>query len=450
MKQLTSALLLSSFLSFNLSLAVQAQSGSNSAFKNENIEADIEATLDNTLDEASEETETESEDLVEFEVDKPADNKPAADTQRTQIGARNISAFTRNLLGNTTVGGYFDTEYIFPDNGNSFFDQHRLILQVSAFMHERLFFNTEIEFEHGAVIGSGTNDGELKIEQAYLDYKIEDWLIFRSGALIIPVGRLNVLHDSDFRDTTARPLFTQVIVPTTWTEPGLGFYGTIYPDDMWELTYEAYLVQGLRDQFEDGFGLRRARNSLGGDNNNAKAFTTRLGLSPYIGLDFGLGFYGGAFDDAGNKNMGLFVGDFNWSLGPFELLGEGGVALFDSATQRDLDGNTSDLLGPMWGYYVEAHYHLFPEFLEQTFLANQFERPVFTLFGRISQVDTDASQLNVNDRTRLTLGLNYRPTTNTVFKLEYQWNIENEAIIRGDASKEFANNQILASVAAGF
>ena len=48
------------------------------------------------------------------------------------------------------------------------------------------------------------------------------------------------------------------------------------------------------------------------------------------------------------------------------------------------------------------------------------------------------------------LGLNYRPVTNTVFKLEYQWNIENEAILRNDPSKETANNQLVASVAAGF
>ena len=404
-----------------------------------------QAEPDSTISETEQDNDIQEVENIEIEQ-----SPQVKQNKLPQIGARNISAFTRNILGNTTVGGYFDTEYGFPQQGNAFFDQHRLILQVSSFMHERLFFNTEIELEHGAVLGGGTNDGEIKIEQAYLDYKIEDWLILRSGALIIPVGRLNVLHDSDFRDTTARPLFTQVIVPTTWTEPGLGFYGTIYPDDMWELTYEAYVVQGLRDGLADGSGLRGARNSLKSDNNNTKAVTTRFGFSPYIGLDFGLGAYAGAYDDAGQKNLGLFVGDFNWSYGPFELLGEGGVALFDESVRTDDLGNEVRLNGPMWGYYVEAHYHLFPEFLEQTFLANEFERPVFTLFGRISQVDTDSSQLNQNDRSRLTLGLNYRPTTNTVFKIEYQWNIENEAILRSDASKEVANNQILASVAAGF
>lgn len=380
----------------------------------------------------------------------PVNQAPPKTPTQLQMGARNISAYTRNLLGNTTVGGYFDTEYSFPAGGNSFFDQHHLILQVSSLINERLFFNTEIEFEHGAVLNGGTNDGELKIEQAYLDYKIEDWMILRSGVVIIPVGRLNVLHDSDFRDTTARPLFTEFIVPTTWMETGAGFYGTIYPDEMWEIYYESYITQGLRDGFSDGRGLKDARNSLASDNNNSKAFSTRVGLSPFIGLDFGLGGYWSAYDDAGKKNLGLLVGDFNWSQGAFEILGEGGFAAFDPATKVDSEGNKSTLLGPMWGYYIEAHYHLFPEFFRNSFLGKGFENPVFTLFGRISQVDTDLQNLNANDRIRLTLGLNYRPTTNTVFKLEYQWNIESEAIFSHDASKERANNQILASVAAGF
>jgi hypothetical protein len=68
----------------------------------------------------------------------------------------------------------------------------------------------------------------------------------------------------------------------------------------------------------------------------------------------------------------------------------------------------------------------------------------------VSQVDTDASVLNQNDRTELILGLNYRPTPNTVFKLEYQWNLENQAFLTGDMSRELNNNQLIASVAVGF
>ncbi|HEY9838837.1 MAG: hypothetical protein ACAI44_16635 [Candidatus Sericytochromatia bacterium] len=399
---------------------------------------------------------------AENPAENPSENlqpaEPSASPQQPHIGGSNITAFTRNLLGNTTVGGYFDTDFNFPQNEAAFFDQHHLILQVSSILHDRLFFNTEIEFEHGGVLGEGTNDGELRIEQAFLDYQILESLILRVGALLVPVGRLNVLHDADFRDTVGRPLFNQVIVPTTWTETGAGFYGTLSPDQNWDINYEAYVVQGLTDHFSASDGLREARPSLAADNNNAKAFTARVGASPFIGLDFGLSTYLAPFSDDAKKSLGLFAGDFSWSWGPFELLGEAGVTMHDPTPdlggeeeeEGEADAPAGMLNGPMWGYYLEAHYHLFPDFLQNSFLGNDFERAVITLFAQFSQVDTDVSQLNEHDRTRLAVGLNYRPVTNTAFKLEYQWNIENEAILGNDPSKELANNAIVASVATGF
>lgn len=409
--------------------------------------------------------EMSDEDVLETPAPAESTAPAANPLPNPVLGGQNISAFTRDVVGKTSIGGYFDTDFNFPVSGNSFFNQHRLILQVSSYLHERLFFNTEIEYEYGALLGTGTpNDGQLKVEQIFLDYKIEDYLIFRAGGLIIPMGRLNVLHDSDFRDTVDRPLFNRFIIPSTWTETGAGFYGLIPLNEEWELNYEAYVVQGLQDQLSDGLGLRRARNSLSVDNNNNKGFTTRVGVSPAIGTEFGLGGYYAAIDADSKKNLGMVVADFNTSWGPFELLGEGGVVMFDPTTQNAADpatallpGNANvvsdvvtPLIGPMWGYYLEGHYHFFPEFLENTFLTSGFERPVLTAFARISQIDTDASTLNQNDRSRITVGLNYRPITNTVFKLEYQWNIENEAFIRNDPSLERANNQIVASVATGF
>jgi hypothetical protein len=401
-----------------------------------------------TADPDADEDLSEGGQDLEAGEDSPEEEPEAA--SKRALGGRNISAFTRNLLGNTTIGGYFDTEYYFPTGKNAFFDQHRLILQVSSFLHERMFFNTEIEFEHGGLLGAGTNDGQLKIEQVYLDYQIEDWLILRSGVILVPVGRLNVLHDSDFRDTTVRPLFTSVIVPSTWMEPGAGFYGTFFPNDEWEMSYELYVMQGLTDQLVDGNGLRAARPSLSSDNNNSKAVTGRLALSPFIGLDMGIGGYFSALDAQATKNLSMVVGDFNYVNGPWEVVGEGGVVLHDPISRFDAQGRENILKGPMWGYYVEGHYHLFPDFLKDTFLGNGFDRPVFTLFARLSQVDTDASVLNINDRSHLTFGLNYRPTNNTVFKAEYQWSIETEALLKGDPSKEIANDQFVASVAVGF
>jgi hypothetical protein len=240
------------------------------------------------------------------------------------------------------------------------------------------------------------------------------------------------------------------VMPTTWMEPGLGAYGTFYPNDEWEMNYDIYLSQGLTDLLEDGRGLIPARPSLSVDNNANKAISGRLGLSPFIGLDLGLGGYFAAIDPEGRKNLGMLVADATYTLGPWEFLAEGGGVFFDPITHLDAQGQSQTLKGPMWGYYLEGHYHFFPEFLKNSFLGRDFEKAVFTAFARISQADTDASVLNYNDRLFLTLGLNYRPTPNTAIKLEYQWAIETEALVKGDPSKEVANDQIVASLAVGF
>lgn len=399
-------------------------------------------------------TDTSNKDDSDDYDDENSDDKNTKKS-KAKIGARNLNAFSRKAYtSGTAIGGYFDTEFIAPmagATGNSTFNQHRLITQISSLYNDRIFFNSEIEFEYGGTYNKGTRDGELKVEQATLDYKIEDWLVLRGGALLIPVGRLNVLHDSDFRDTTARPLFNRTIIPTTWTETGVGFYGTMYPNDDIEMNYEAYVTQGLTDNIEDGRGLAGTAPSLKTDNNAGKALSTRVGVSPFIGLDMGLGGYYSTFDDKDQKALGMLVGDFKYTLGAFELLGEGGFNVLSPADKKDSTGKVVDTLkGNMWGYYLEAHYNFFPEFMKFSFLGREFNNPSFTLFSRVDQVDTDTSRLNENDRTQLCFGFNYRPITSVVFKFEYQVNIENEAIIKGEPTKEKNNNQFLASIAAGF
>lgn len=400
---------------------------------------------DNNIEKKEQENKTKTTD------DKDDDKENDTKTGKLKIGGRSLNAFSRkSYTSGVALGGYFDTEFTAPFGAPSYFNQHHLILQASSLYNERIFFNTEVEFEAGGIT-SGNPEGEAKIEQAFLDYKFDDWLNLRVGSLLIPLGRLNVQHDSDIRDTTARPLFDRTIIPSTWTETGLGFYGTTYPNDELEFNYEVYLTQGIVDNLSDGKGLTGTAPSLSSDNNFGKALSTRVSLSPFIGLDFGLGGYYATYDNKDQKALGMIVGDFSYTIGHFELLGEGGFAAFNPADQKNDEGKvTGTLNGPMWGYYVEGHYNLYPDFLKLSILGKDFNNPSITLFTRIDQVDTDMSKLNSNDRTQLCLGFNYRPITSVVFKFEYQINIENEAIITGDPTKEKPNNQFLASVAAGF
>ena len=365
----------------------------------------------------------------------------------------NISAFTRKSLlsnNNVSLGGYFDTEYFIPFGKKPYFDQHRLVLQASALYNERIFFNTEIELEHGGIFGN--NKGEIKIEQAFLDYKVSDWLTFRSGIILMPLGRLNIYHDSDIRQTTSRPLFNTYIVPSTWMDTGAGFYGSISSDDTWELNYDLYVTQGLTDKVSEENGLKDARSLLFTDNNSDKAISGRLGFSPFLGLEAGLSGYTGKVDNDDKKYLGIGALDFKYNIGSFEILGEGGMVFMNQLEipSSEKDKPSKIIKNPMYGYFVEGRYKFFPDFLKSSFLGNDFENANFTLFGRVDQVDTDIANLNGNDKIQFTVGMNYRPITNVVFKLEYQMNKNTEALLKNDASKQKLEDKFLLSVAAGF
>ncbi len=367
-------------------------------------------------------------------------------------------------FGNVSVGGYADIEFENFENSNSTFDQARFILNLGAQPHERLLFYSEYEIEHGGTDYPG-GDGEVKVEQAWMSYNINDWLSLKGGIVLVPFGKFNLLHDSDIQDLTDRPLFARRLIPSTWTDAGFGFLGELpigetlnwkfFPD--FYLNYEGYVVNGLDEDISDR-GLRDARGSASNDLNNAKDFITRLGLGFSRNLEIGLSSYFGHFGRSGSTTrngeddlLGLGA-DLNFKRGPFELVGD--FAYFDfkdgALVDHDNDNATAAVSAPkyMRGFYIEPRFHFWPKFLNNTFLGRGFKDPKFTLVSRYDWAnigdDGDAGNGD-NKESRYTLGLNYRPIESWVFKLEYQWNAsENEVLERGD------KNGVMASMAIGF
>lgn len=344
-------------------------------------------------------------------------------------------------FGNVSVGGYMDLEFENFQNTNSTFDQHRWIINIGAELADRLRFYSEYEIEHGGPNASG--GGKAKVEQAWVDYLINDAINLRAGALLVPFGRYNIYHDSDLQDLMDRPLVARDIIPTTWTESGAGFYGEFNPTlgDYEDATlgYEIYMINGLNGGFSD-VGLGEAKGSIETDNNNSKAVVGRLLLSPFLGHELGISGYWGRYN--GSDDISGVGVDLLSTWGPLELLGE--FAYFDVDEPVD-----SDVANFFKGYYLQANYHFWPEFLNDSFLGRGFEDPTFTLVARQgwAKIDDDGDAVGSgdNEEERFTLGINYRPIESWVFKLEYQWNnTENETLERGD------NNGIIVSTAMGF
>ncbi len=171
-----------------------------------------------------------------------------------------------------SIGGYGEVVYRNQLAGGDAdqSDLLRLVLYVGYRFSDRLVFNSEVEFEHGG--------SETAVEFAYLDYRIADALQVRAGALLVPVGMVNELHEPPFFHGVLRPDLERNLIPATWTENGLGLHGQAG----W-LRYQAYLVTGLdaANGLRASSWIRNARS--GGNQSRAKTGAGVVALSADLG-----------------------------------------------------------------------------------------------------------------------------------------------------------------------
>lgn len=330
------------------------------------------------------------------------------------------------------VGGYSEFTYIDRGEKTAQFDQLRTVLEFSAQLHERIKFYSEWEWEHGGTIEDGETDGELELEQAYVDLLFHDKINFRAGVILVPLGRYNLYHEAWANNLVDRPLIDRYITPTTWSEEGVGFHGQALDSDVLGISYEAYLFNaGRASEISAGSGFRGVRN-----NNNAPAYDTQkagafrvafeparsahwfadtfeLGFSGYVS-----GFEGYSDDDAGihhhNGQLQIWALDWNWERGNWGLRGEAAMASATTGAVASGDGQQS------WGYSVEAFYQFWPGFLTRSAFGRAFTDPKLTLAFRYDWVDLDLDRFDQRDMGRVTVGLSYRPTPRAVYKFDYQ------------------------------
>ncbi len=349
------------------------------------------------------------------------------------------------------VGGYFDLEFRDQGDAKKRFRAHRFVPLFEGQVSEKIRFQAEVEIEDG---------GDLDIEFAHVDWELRPWLALRTGIILLPLGRLNLLHDSPIREFTDRPMVDNVVIPTTLRDAGVGLHGTLQPfgEEGPSLNFETVLHGGFRGQDKDGSylinrtkGLRSARSSgttAGGfkeyeDNNDGFAVTGRFALRD-PGYELGLSFYRGAWDNDGELALSTVVLDAEFSPAAFPSLGDSlfadWVFRFEGAmsnVERDGAARAGGVPGKIGGWYAEWGWRV-PLGGEGKGLFEQGSRLTFLV--RQERVDLSGAGFE-----RTVLGVNLRPNQDkTVFKLEYQWNRE-----RGSAPG-LSNDALVLSVATYF
>lgn len=320
----------------------------------------------------------------------------------------------------TTVGGYGELHYNEPDgNSDGQLDFHRFVLYLGHKFSEEISFRSEIELEHTRIEAGEPEGGELAIEQAFLDYRLHEHFVLRAGILLPPVGIINSYHEPPTFNGVERPNVDRVIIPTTWREAGAGVYGTF--SEGWG--YQLYVVAGFdASGFSAGSGLRGGRQSAFKSTPTNPSLTGRIDYSPLGGFQIGASFFAGnsaaGRDSIGTARVILWSGDLRFNHEAFSLRAVGALASIRDASFINAKRGAK-VADRIYGFYVEGAYNFLRHFCPES-------DHVLDAFLRYEKYDTQASttgfaRLIQYDRTDVVLGLTFKPTYDTAFKIDYSF-----------------------------
>lgn len=423
-------------------------------------------------------------------------------TQQIETAKEELTEKTLGLLDRVKIGGYGSLRY----EGNSLhnlentFTFRRFVLTTEAKIASRLHFAAELEFERfhklelersvaksGAgllakqAIG-GTNDSEISLEQAWLQYDFTDWFNLRGGAVLVPLGRFNIRHDDNLWNLPRRSLVDRgaPVLPSAaaWDELGIGFVGKAPVGKSGLLDYQFYVVNGVsldaevehliqsreenRGRLLAGVEISPQTGSFANDSKGAKSLTGRLAYSPLPGHELAGSFYWGRYTPQYLNSEQVWSLGFDGltHLGPIELEGEyiythfGGLRnvarkfaqvakdqelavedTFSPKLETEIEFELANLSSTKHGYWLEARYPFWPDLLSNSPLGWGFNNPQLIPVLRWEQVwmpsllreatfeDGNLTSFARESRFihRITAGLAYRPTPLVGFTLAYEY-----------------------------
>lgn len=329
----------------------------------------------------------------------------------------------------TAVGGYLEgnTNYFSEDGVSEGFSMElrRFNIFLYSPIGSRIRFLSELEFEHGTE--------EISLETAQLDFEVNSALNFRAGIVLPAIGLVNTNHDSPNWEFVERPLTSTGLIPTTLSEVGFGVHGKFYPSETAVISYNAYLVNGLRDEIilngEGRTDLQSGKSPemFAEDNNGEPMLNGRLSYAHRGIGEIGLSYYGGAYNTFSEEGepvdekryLSVMAVDFSTDAGKLEIKGEGVMVLLE------VPAEISEIYG-------ERQYGAFADFIYPVLKRSilRFEDAVFNVALRVEYVDYNVGSFSTNignsigdENKGVALGLGFRPRPGTVIRANYRYHL---------------------------
>jgi predicted porin len=302
---------------------------------------------------------------------------------------------------NTHVGGYGEVHMnkLHDSHGTSNKDEidyHRFVLFVNHDFSDRLRLVTEIELEH-SLAGEG-KDGEVELEQAYVEYDLTEEHALKAGMFLVPVGLLNETHEPPTFYGVERNPVEKNILPTTWWESGLGLSGRFGDGVRYDLAYTSGLEVPVAGK--NAFKVRSGRQKTSEAAANDGAVTARLRyVAPGLEVGASVQHQEDLTQGADEASGQLYSGHLDLQRGMFRLRALYALWDIDSAAFRGAGADQQE------GWYIEPSLRLNEQ---------------FGIFVRYNRWDNKAGDSVSSDITQVDVGVNYWLHENVVFKLDYQ------------------------------
>lgn len=317
-----------------------------------------------------------------------------------KVATQTPASSTASAASRTKVGGYGELHYNNLDSKKEM-DFHRFVLFFGHQFNDRIRFQSELEVEHVIASRDSGDPGEVEVEQAYIEFDLNDRHRAKGGLFLMPVGILNETHEPTTFYGVERNPVEKNIIPATWWEGGAALSGLLGNHG---LSYDVALTSGLKITGPN-YAVRSGRQKVAEANANDLAVTGRLRYTGIAGLELAATvLHQSNVGQSLDPNIGaatLFEGHAVYQRGPFGLR-----ALYAT---WDIGGSGPAATGAdrQTGWYVEPSYKIHPK---------------VGLFTRYSRWDNRAGSANsTNTRTaQWNAGVNYWPHEDVVLKFDVQ------------------------------
>ncbi len=297
--------------------------------------------------------------------------------------------------GKTTIGGYGELHYTNTDSKKEM-NLHRFILFMGHEFTNKIRFWSELEVEHAKVDADG---GEVAIEQAYVEFDLNENNALRAGVILVPIGIINETHEPPTFYGVERNNVEKYIIPTTWREGGVSLTGRFAK----AFSYDLAMHSGLQISSNNNYAVRKGRNSVRKAPMQDPAYTARIKWTGIPGVELAAAVQYQRdvtqSTDASAGSATLLQSHAVWQTGAFAVR-----ALYAS---WDLSGNGPKSNGSdeQSGWYVEPAYKLTEK---------------WGLYARQSSWDNQVNSANDTERNQTDFGVSYWPHEDVVVKANYQ------------------------------